>query len=189
MWPEPWPRIVIARGDITLEHVDAIVNAANPTLRGGGGVDGAIHRAAGPALLAECVERYPDGCATGEAKITSGHALPARYVIHTVGPIWRGGGAGEAQALRACYENSLALAAAHGLQSLAFPAISAGAYGYPWHQAALVALDSIASALLHHRCIELVRLVLLGAELAAVFEQRYALARELARSAQPETGA
>jgi O-acetyl-ADP-ribose deacetylase (regulator of RNase III) len=128
--------------DITTLEVDAIVNAANETLLGGGGVDGAIHRAAGPELLAEC--RSIGGCPTGEARITSGYRLPARHVIHTVGPVWRGGAHGEAELLAACYENSLALARAQALRSIAFPAISTGIYGYPAHEAAHIAARAVA---------------------------------------------
>ena len=134
-------RIRLVRDDITRLAVDAIVNAANTTLLGGGGVDGAIHRAAGPGLREEC--RALGGCPTGEARITRGHALPARFVIHAVGPIWRGGRAGEDALLAACYRNALALAAERGLATVAFPAISCGAYGFPIPRACRIALDEI----------------------------------------------
>ncbi len=138
-------RISVVEGDITTQDVDAIVNAANRTLLGGGGVDGAIHRAAGPGLLEEC--RALGGCETGEAKITGGHDLPARYVIHTVGPVWRGGDNDEDALLARCYRNSLALAEGHRVRTIAFPSISTGAYGFPVARAARIALAETAGFL------------------------------------------
>ena len=131
-------RIEVVEGDITKQAVDAIVNAANTTLLGGGGVDGAIHRAAGPELLAEC--RTLGGCATGQAKITKGYRLPAKWVIHTVGPVWRNGGHGEDDVLASCYRSCFALAEQNGIRTLAFPSISTGAYGFPMERAAHIAV-------------------------------------------------
>lgn len=132
------------QANITTLDVDAIVNAANSSLLGGGGVDGAIHRAAGPELVAEC--RLLHGCKTGQAKLTRGYRLPARHVIHTVGPVWQDGTHGEAELLASCYRNSIALAASHGLTTLAFPAISTGIYGYPKQAAAQIAVDTVREA-------------------------------------------
>ena len=166
-------RVRVVVGDITRQRVDAVVNAANSTLLGGAGVDGAIHRAGGPQILEECREirrtRYPQGLPTGEAVITTGGRLPAPYVIHTVGPIWGRLGGREAELLAACYRNSLALAAEHGLSSVAFPAISTGAYGYPPERAAAVASEAIANFLAAEPSMTEVRLVFFSPDSAEVF--------------------
>ncbi len=165
-------RIVVSVGDITQERVDAIVNAANTTLLGGGGVDGAIHRAGGPSILAECrklrEKRYPNGLPTGEAVITTGGSLPARHVIHTVGPVYGKHHGHEARLLAACYESSIAVAAGLGLRTLAFPAISTGVYGYPKEEAAAVAWKSVTAALERYSGIQSVRLVYFSEEDAEV---------------------
>ncbi|MBO09936.1 MAG: O-acetyl-ADP-ribose deacetylase [Planctomycetaceae bacterium] len=153
-----WLQLV--QGDITLQEVDAIANAANERLAGGGGVDGAIHRAAGPTLMEETSREYPDGCPTGEAVATSAGSLTAQFVFHTVGPVWRGGGAGEEQLLRGCYRSCLELAVDHELQSVAFPAISTGVFGYPIDLAAEASLDEVRQFLETHRRPSLVRFVL-----------------------------
>ncbi|MFH1038534.1 MAG: O-acetyl-ADP-ribose deacetylase [PVC group bacterium] len=150
--------IELVRGDITEQEVDAIVNAANTSLLGGGGVDGAIHRKAGPELLEEC--RKLNGCPTGQARLTGGYLLPAKFVIHTVGPIYRDGVRGEAELLASAYRESLKLASASGIRTVAFPSISTGAYGYPIDEAANTALSTVMEFLLDHPEIELVRFVL-----------------------------
>ena len=153
-------RLELRIGDITTERVDAIGNAANEQLRGGGGVDGAIHAAAGPGLLDELRRRYPDGTPTGTAVETSGHALPARWVIHAVGPIWRGGGHGEADLLAGAYRASLRLADELGARSLALPAISMGIYRYPADEAATIALRTVGEVLAEASALEVVRFIL-----------------------------
>jgi O-acetyl-ADP-ribose deacetylase (regulator of RNase III) len=153
-------RLQIMVGDITTENLDAIANAANAALRGGGGVDGAIHAAAGPDLLAELRSRYPDGTPTGSAVATAGHRLPARWVLHAVGPIWRGGGSGEEKLLASAYRSCLILADELGARSVAFPAISLGIYGYPIGEGARIALQTVAGHLAGETSLELVRFVL-----------------------------
>ncbi len=162
-------RISILTGDITRQHVDAIVNAANPTLLGGGGIDGAIHRAAGPGLVKEC--RNLKGCRTGEAKITHGYNLPAQYVIHTVGPVWRDGKHGEENLLSACYRNSLALAELSGVKSIAFPAISTGTYGFPFRKAARIAVRTVREYTSTHPSIEKVVFVCHGNEAYHIYQE------------------
>ena len=165
--------VSVVLGDITLSRVDAIVNAANCSLLGGSGVDGAIHRAAGPELLAEC--RTLGGCETGQAKLTAAYRLPCRYVIHTPGPIWRGGGHNEAALLSSCYRACLALAWAHGCRSVDFPSISTGVYGYPMAQAASVALKVIMEDLRTHDHPCRVRMVCHTEDAASIYRQTYNL--------------
>jgi O-acetyl-ADP-ribose deacetylase (regulator of RNase III) len=155
-------RLKVMRGDITQQKVEAIVNAANESLLGGGGVDGAIHRAAGPELLAEC--RTLGGCPTGEARITAGYRLPAKHVIHTVGPVWHGGGRGEDEALASCYRSCFALVEEHGLRSIAFPAISCGVFGYPLDRAATIALQEMRDFLQRNTELERLLVVCFGEE-------------------------
>jgi O-acetyl-ADP-ribose deacetylase (regulator of RNase III) len=162
------------RGDITKLDVDAIVNAANSSLLGGGGVDGAIHRAAGPELVHEC--RLLGGCPTGQARITRGYRLPARHVIHTVGPVWRGGTNGEAELLASCYRESLRLAVENGVRSIAFPAISCGIYGYPVEQAARIAVAETSRFVSDHPEIERILFACFGDDVCAAYERALAVA-------------
>lgn len=165
-------QIKILRGDITRRQVDAIVNAANSTLLGGGGVDGAIHRAAGPELLEEC--RKLRGCPTGEAKITGGHRLPAKQVIHTVGPVYGEEQGREAELLASCYRESLTLARKHGCKSVAFPSISTGAYGYPLEEASRIALDTIREFIgKHPNALETVEIVTFSERDHRLYQQAY----------------
>jgi O-acetyl-ADP-ribose deacetylase len=168
-------RLVLVQGDITREETDALVNAANSGLRGGGGVDGAIHRAGGPAIMAEC--RKIGGCPPGQAVLTTGGHLRARYVIHTVGPIYRDGSHGEGEILASAYRECLKLASAHKLKSLSFPAISAGVYGYPLQEAARIALATVLDYLKTHNDLELIRFVLFGQN---TFDAFSAVLRDLA---------
>ncbi len=140
-------KICLIKGDITLEETDAIVNAANTSLRGGGGVDGAIHSAGGPEIMEECIQKYPNGCETGEAKVTSGGLLKARFIIHTPGPIFRGGGYNESELLTKSYRNSFHMAELIGAQSISYPSISTGVYGYPIQLASKIALDTVIACL------------------------------------------
>ncbi len=169
MKKNPESKIQIIRGDITAIDVDAIVNAANTSLLGGGGVDGAIHRAAGPELVAEC--RTLGGCRPGEAKITRGYRLSARFVVHTVGPVWRGGKHHESETLANCYRSSLQLAVENGIRTIAFPAISCGAYGYPIPEATQIALKSVRDFLATNDKIDKVTFVLWGEDIYGTYQQ------------------
>ena len=170
-----WERVAVVEGDITKLEVDAIVNAASRTLLGGGGVDGAIHRAAGPALLEQCRRR--NGCPPGEAKVTDGYRLPARWVVHTVGPVWRGGDRGEPALLARCYRRSLEEALRIGAQSLAFPAISTGAFGYPLDQATDIAVEAVVDWLEIHEAPDRVLFCTFDAEATRVTRAALAAAR------------
>ena len=178
-------KIVLYRGDIVKLGVDAIVNAANTSLLGGGGVDGAIHRAAGKELLAECYTLH--GCAVGQAKITDAYALPALKIIHTVGPIWQGGHAQESDLLRSCYWQSLSLAEQHGLRTVAFPAISTGAYGYPLKQATAIACQTVAEYLTRHPFINKVYFVVFNINAEKVYQEALARLIESEQIQEEET--
>lgn len=178
MSPSPQePRLVLMQGDLTKVSADALVNAANSSLLGGGGVDGALHRAAGPELLAEC--RTLHGCPTGEARLTGGYRLPARHVIHTVGPVWRGGHQGERGQLARCYRSVFELVERHGLRSVAFPSLSTGAYGFPIAEAAPIALREIRAALARLPSLERVTVVLFSPADLEVYRRALALAGDV----------
>jgi O-acetyl-ADP-ribose deacetylase len=170
--------IEVIQDDITTLHVDVIVNAANSRLAGGGGVDGAIHRAAGPELLAECLRL--GGCPTGDARMTGGYRLPARHVIHAVGPVWHGGGANEAQLLASCYRRSMQLAGEHNLRSVAFSAISCGVYGYPVDQAARIAVTEVLNVFDSHPSIELVQFCCFGESVSRAYRDALKTQQRLA---------
>jgi O-acetyl-ADP-ribose deacetylase len=167
------PRIQVLQGDITQQKVEAIVNAANESLLGGGGVDGAIHRAAGPQLLEEC--RALGGCKTGQCKITKGYRLPAEWVIHTVGPIWRGGRHREEELLASCYRSCLELAVEKGIKSVAFPSISTGAYGFPLEKAAIIASSTIQNFLSQSGLIERVAMVCFDPETFSIYQEAFGI--------------
>lgn len=165
-------RLIVLEGDITKLQVDAIVNAANSSLLGGGGVDGAIHRAAGPELLAEC--RTLGGCNTGEAKITKGYKLPAKWVIHTVGPVWQGGSHGEDELLASCYRSSFAFVPQYGIKTIAFPAISTGVYGFPLERATRIAVREMLDALVKYPTLEKVYAVCFGEQAYQIYTEAVA---------------
>jgi len=167
-------RIQFTRGDITAQDTEAIVNAANESLLGGGGVDGAIHRAAGPELLEEC--KHLDGCPTGEARITKGYQLKSQRVIHTVGPVWHGGQYGESDLLRSCYQNALQIASSEGIQSIAFPGISTGVYRFPKEKAAEIAIEEVRNFLKSHAVPEKVVFVLFDQENEEIYRTKLAYA-------------